>query len=71
MTIEMNRGEEQPVDRARERCRWPERAYDNEQTLLFARPRRVLVDRVAREEGAAAAPEGIRENLAIDDPFGC
>jgi hypothetical protein len=71
MSCEVIRREGPMVIRNCERGPWPERAYDNELTLGFEKPGRVLVDRMAREERAAAPPEAIRDDVAIDDPFGC
>jgi hypothetical protein len=71
MNVEVIRREDARASRNRERGPWPERAYDNELTLCFEKPGRVLVDRIAREERAAAPLEAIRDDVAIDDPFGC
>jgi hypothetical protein len=71
MSFEVSRREGPRVMRNRERGPWPERAYDNELILCFEKPGRVLVDRIAREERRAAPPDAIRDDVAIDDPFGC
>ena len=51
--------------------RWPERAYSYELFVRYEPPRRVLVDRIAREESDPRALETDRDEFAVDDPFGC
>ena len=71
MSVQVIGGEGPGLRRDRERRPWPERAYDNELTVCLEKPGRVLVDRLAREELAASGRRDIRDDFAVDDPFGC
>jgi hypothetical protein len=71
MFTEMRGCEEARRGRGRKPLPWPERAYDQDVTFGFARVGRVLRDLAARELDDPAATKDTRDDLAIDDPFGC
>jgi hypothetical protein len=71
MITEMLGREGKTARQEQERLRWPERAFDQELTFGFAQAGRVLLDLLARQDQDAAAAEDTRDELAVDDPFGC